>query len=148
MLRQLAVGLFMGKIMGDMCEKSAPGTKLFHQAQRVGDSGMRGMRLVPQRIEKQYVQAAQALHGLRRYLTEVGKIGGRPKTEPVDLRVTVQYGDRFKARPEQLQGAVDAIDLHARDPAVLVIGVKDVFKDVLQRIGGSGKSVQRNFFRA
>src|SRR5579872_2970190 len=118
--------------MRDMGKEGAPRLEFLHHAERVGHCGMRRMRLVAQCVEEKNVEPVQPFHGLRRYLAEVRKVSGRPKTEPVNLRIAVQHHDRLKICAKQLQGAIDGNNLHPGNAAVFVVSFKNVAENPLR----------------
>ncbi len=99
---------------------------------------------MPERVEKQDVQATQPLHRLWRDLAEIGEIGGRAKTETLNLHGAVDDLDRLKTRAEKLDRSVDVVHLHARQAAVFVIRIEDVTEHALHGLGGIRVRVQRN----
>ena len=61
MRRQRRIGLLMRQIVANMSEEGTPGFDPLHNAERIFHRRMRGMRLVPQRIEKQDVKVPQLI---------------------------------------------------------------------------------------
>ena len=59
-------GAFVPQVVAHVREERAPGVELLHQLQRLFDGGVGGMRTVPQRVQKQHVQAAQKLLAILR----------------------------------------------------------------------------------
>ena len=59
--RQGLIRFLVRQIVGDVSKESAPRLQFFHQAERVRHRGMRGMRAMAQRIQKEYIQPAQLL---------------------------------------------------------------------------------------
>src|SRR5689334_9008544 len=107
-IRKSPVRLLVRQIMRDVREKGAARLELFHQAQRIRDRGMRGMRAMTERVKKQDVQPAQLLLRFRRNLAEVGEVCGGAEAETVNLRVAVDDLHRLKTHAEQLQRAIDS----------------------------------------
>src|SRR5215468_9174510 len=142
------VSLFVGQVVRDVGEESTLRPELIHQAQGIGDRGVRGMGAVPERVQKQDVQVAQAIHGLGRDLAEVSQVGGGAEAKTMDGGVAMDQFDRLKCCAEQLQRTVDAVHLNAGDAAILVGCVKDVAKNALQRISCALVRVQRNLLGA
>src|SRR5215831_10622097 len=100
---------------------------------------------VPQRVKEKDIEIAQAAHGFRRYLTEVGEIRGRSEAETVDLSIAVNDFHRFERRAEQFQDAVDPLHLHASDAAVLVVGLKNIAEHVFDGLGCWIEGIERDF---
>src|SRR5215471_3084900 len=109
---------------------------------------MRGMRLVAQSVQKKNIQATQASHRFGGNFTEVSKIGSRTEAKAMNFSVAMENLYRFKTGAEQFQRTVNVIDLDARNSAVFVVGIKDVFENFLQGNCGVRKRVERNLLRA
>src|SRR5215470_4167067 len=109
---------------------------------------MRGMRLMAQGVQKKNIQAAQASHRLGGDFTEVSKISGRTETKAMNFSVAMENLYRFKAGAEQFQRTVNVVDLDAGNSAVFVVGIKNVFENLLQGDCGLRKRVERNLLRA
>src|SRR5208337_1896358 len=79
--RQFRIRFFMREVVTDVREKRALRFDLVHDSQRLLDGGMRGMRLVAQRIQEKNVEVAQFVERLRRHGTVVGEVSAGPEAE-------------------------------------------------------------------
>src|SRR5882672_10352213 len=102
------------------------------------------MRAMAESVKKQNIQAAQLLFGLCWNFAEVSEIGGRAKAEAVDIGFAVHDPDWLKARAKKLHRSVEAVHLHACDPAKFIVRLKDVAKNALQAAGRGFVRVKRD----
>src|ERR1039458_8707855 len=79
--RQRGVGRLVRQVVADVREKRALRFHRVHDLQRLLHGRMRGMRLVAQRVQKQYVEVAQLLQRFGRNLAVICQVGGRSETE-------------------------------------------------------------------
>ena len=130
-----------------MREKSALRTQAVDNGQRVSYGRMRRVRLMPQCIEKQNVEAFEFMHrGLGNFAV-VSEVGGRAEAISVNLALAVNQNDRLEAHAENVDGAVDGTELQQRQPAEFVIRVKNVGEHPAQKRGGFGPSIQGKLLR-
>src|SRR5882762_8884652 len=108
---------------------------------------MCGMRLMPQRIQKQNVQPFQLVERRVRNFAMVGEVGGGPETKAVDFRLAVDQPHRFEARAENLDGPVDRTQLQLRQAAEFVIGVEDITEHLAEKSGCIRTRVKRQLSR-
>ena len=145
--RQQAVGALVRQVVADVGEEGAPGAPaVSHGLDGAVHGGVRGMRLVAQRVQKQHVQAAQQFQRGLGNLAVIGEIGGRAEAEAVDgLAGRAESGwaetpGRTGRRPSRRSGA----GLELRNVGVLFFAVEDVAKTRLDGGHGLRRGVDRN----
>src|SRR5207245_2858940 len=72
-----------GAVVADRGEVGAAWIELFGVRDGALHGGMGGVGLVPQRVEKQHVQATHLLQRFGRDFAVIGKVGGGPEAVPV-----------------------------------------------------------------
>ena len=83
MRRQTLLRAGVSQIVADVREERAPGRQLLHRFERPLHGGMRGMRLMPQRVQEQHIQTAQQFHGLlAEYRCDPSDTPRSPKRNP------------------------------------------------------------------
>src|SRR5208282_2191882 len=102
---------------------------------------MRGMRLVAQRIQKQNVEAPQLLQRFGRDLAVIGQVGGRSETETDDRSFPMDHRHWLEARAEQLDRALDWLQVNQRQSAELVLCFKNVAEHTAQKFAGSRRGI-------
>src|SRR5207245_2546238 len=123
------LGARMWQIVTDMGEKGALRRQFLNVLNRSLDGGMRGMRRVTQRIQKQNVQAVQLRERFGRNLAVIGQVGRISETKPEDWRFPVKQPHRHHLQPEQLEGfASKYVRLQLRDHSFAAAAVKDVLE--------------------
>src|SRR5262245_28121841 len=106
--------------MTDVREERAPRMQTRHSLDRPIDRRMRGVRLIPQRIQKQHIQVLQQTDRFLRDLAVIGEIGGRTEAEAVDGLPAVQYRHRYELYAEQVEWAVDHLFFDLRNVGLLL----------------------------
>ena len=102
------------------------------------------MWLIAQRVKEQDVEPLQFSHRRFGDRAEVGQICRRSEAETVDLSLAVDHRYHFKLCAEQVEACVHSVHRYAREPAELVIGVKNVLEDLLDRVCGRAARVERH----
>ena len=100
--------------------------------------------MMPQRIQKQDVQAFQFRHRLFRHGAEVRQISGGAETKCVDRHIAVHYLHGRETRSKDIDGTIDRLQFNLRQSTVLIVGVEDVAEDIAQNPRGVFAGVQRN----
>src|ERR1700730_42844 len=100
MRRQSGVGGLVRQIVANVREECPLRLHPFHNAQRILHRGVRGMRLVPQRIQKKNVEALQLVKRRFWNLAVIGEISRASKAVAVNLRLTMNQSHRLEARTE------------------------------------------------
>src|SRR5215469_10477691 len=131
-LRQLGVGRLVRKIVRHVSEERALRLQLFDDLQRILERRVRGMRMVPQRIENQNIEPLQLRHRVIRDRAEIRCIGCRTEAVGLDGIVTMIYNQLNELRAKHSDRPVDLTNLDLRQPAVFVVAIKDVAKDMPQ----------------
>src|SRR5664279_4173743 len=109
---------------------------------------MRGMRMVPQRIEKQDVESLQLLQRLFWDVAEVREVCGRAEAIRLDRDVSVEHLQWCEDCSEEVHRPIDRAQLHLRQTAVLVIRLEDVAENGTQRLRRGIAGVEGNFAAA
>src|SRR5579864_1255697 len=78
--------------------------EFFHRFKRPLHRRMRGVRFVPERVEKQYIQAAQLLHRLVGNVAVIGEIRRRAEAEAMHRALAVAETDRHELQAKQFNG--------------------------------------------
>src|SRR5690349_23721485 len=130
--------------MANVCKERSLRLQLLHNAHRVFYRRMRGMGLVPQRIQEQNVQLLQLGKRRLRNGAEIGEVRGGPEAIPVDFSIAMKNLYRLEAGAIQLHRASHGVHLHLRHGAVLVPVVKNVAEHAAQDSGHSIAGIERN----
>src|SRR5579859_3337941 len=101
--RQRVFRLLVRQVMADVCKESSPGRELCDRLNRPLNGGMRGVRLVTQGVQKEHIQAAQAVHRLLRNVAVIREIRGATKAETVNRRTPVQQTDGRELQTEKVE---------------------------------------------
>src|SRR5690242_14485217 len=103
------------------------------------------MRLVAQRVEKQYVQSSQQLQGTRRDLAVVGQIGRVAKTESEDGGVAVPNRNWSETRAQDVERRpVKFVKFELGNISSPVGSVENIGKRAPDDIHRFGRRVDRN----
>src|SRR5271156_6617969 len=143
MRRQSSVGGFMRQIVTNMREESPLRLNPLYNAQRILHRRVRGMRFMPQRVQKKNIQSLQLMERRLRYLAVIGEIRRASEAEAVDLRFSMNQSHRLEARPKKVHRTVNRPQLQLRQAAILVIGVKNVAEHAAQKSRSIGTSIKR-----
>src|SRR5436305_1045775 len=108
---------------------------------------MRGMRLVPQRIQKQNVESFELMHGRIGDLAVIGEISGRSEAIAVDLALAVDENHRFEAGTENLYRPINGPQFEKRQAAEFVIRIENVAEHFAQKSSGFRARVERQLVR-
>src|SRR5947209_10827622 len=63
---------------------------------------MRRMRLVPERVQKQHIEARELAHRFRGYIAMVGQIRRCPESKPVNDVAAMKQANWLKLEPEKI----------------------------------------------
>src|SRR5580692_3633194 len=89
MRRQDGVGRLMWQVVANMRKERPLRLHPLHDAQGILHRRVRGMRLVPERVQKKNVQPFQLAKRRHRYFAVIGEIRRRPKAEAIDLSIAM-----------------------------------------------------------
>src|ERR1019366_7318082 len=115
--------------------------------QRLFYGGMRGMRLVAQRIQKENVEAAQFLQRFGRDLAVIGQVSSRSETETDNRSFAVDYRHRLEARAKQFNGALDGKQIDQRQSAKLILRFENIAEHTAQKIACSRRRIKGQLTR-
>src|SRR5208282_5779792 len=94
------------------------------------------MRMVPERIKEQDVEALQLGQRLLRNAAEISEISSRTEAIALDGSVAVMHRQRSKRGPEEVQRPLHRLYLNLCESTVLVVRLEDVAKDAAQHLSG------------
>src|SRR5664280_558499 len=138
----------MRQVVRDMCEVRVLRFQPLHQLQRVPHRRMRGMRMVPQRIEKQDVESLQSFQRLFRDVAEVREVRGRAEAIGFDRGISVEHLEWCEYRSEEVHRPIHRSQLYLRQTAILVIRLEDVAENGTQRLRRGIAGVEGNLAAA
>ena len=102
-LRQPRICRLIIKSMRNMREKRAPRPDSLNHPDRLRNTEMRRVRLLPQRIQNQRVQAFEILPTLVGNLVTVRRVGGVSNSKSEDVGIAVQQPKRLHMRLKHLE---------------------------------------------
>src|SRR4051812_27489736 len=133
----------MRQVVRDVREEGAPGGELFYQAQGILYRRVRGVRLMPQRVQEKDVQSTKLRFARSRDVAEVSKVRRVAETKAMDLVIAMHHADRLDARAEKFERLSDIQQLDLRFARILVGFVEDVSEGIAQRPRGVRVGVKR-----
>src|SRR4051794_36695144 len=110
----------MRQVMRDVRKEGALGRELFHQAQRVLYRRVRGVRLVPQRVQEKDIQSTQLWLARRRNVAEVSEVSRVAEAKAMDLVIAMHHADGLDARAEKFEGLSNIQQLDLRLARILI----------------------------
>src|SRR5208283_4031152 len=119
-----------------------------HQFQRIPHRRMRGMWMMPERIEKQDIEVLQLGKRLFRHTAEISEICHSTEAITLDGSIAMMHNQRSERRPKQFQRPIHRPYLDLREPTVLVVRLEDVPEDVAQHLLGHSAGKQWNLSAA
>src|SRR6266496_3971519 len=126
--------------MGEECPL---GLQARNSRQRMFNRRVRGVRLIPQRIQKQNIQPFQLTQRFLWNVAMIGQVSARAKAETVNLGIAMNEHNRFKLCSEKLQHAIDRSQLDLRQAAEFVVGVKNISKHATNKLRRIRVGVER-----
>jgi hypothetical protein len=121
------------QIMAHVNEVGASGLELFDDRNGLVEMRMTGVRVAPERVEDQYVEALKQGEAYVRNIAHVGQVGCAAEAIACDLLASVGYGDAAKACAEQVHSGswsgIDAVNFDPRAGGVAVLFAKGVLED-------------------
>src|SRR5580658_6180525 len=97
----------MPQVMANMREERALGFHPLHDAQRILHRRVRGVRLVPQGIQKENIQPFQLLERRLWDFAVIGEISRTAKAKAVDFSFAMNQAHGLKASPEEIDRPIN-----------------------------------------
>ena len=145
---QRGIGGFVRQIVANVREERPLRFQPLNNRKRILHRRVRGMRLVPQRVQKQNVQPSQLIAS-----TIPESRCGRSDTPPSrngsrKSGFAMNHGHRFEAHAKHIYRPVNRLQFQLRQPAKLVVCVKDVAEHSAQKRRRIGTRVERQVYPA
>src|ERR1700678_648600 len=144
---QCGIGRFMRQVMANMREKCTLRFYLVHNLQRLLNGGMRGMRLIAKRIQKEDVETAQLVQGFSRHLAVISEGGGRSEKKTNNRCLAMDDCQRLKACAEQFNRAFNRMEFDLGQSAKFIHRLKNIAEHVAQKFAGARHGIKRKFAR-
>src|SRR5438309_3696125 len=105
---------------------------------------MRWVRTMTQGVKKENVESAKLRLGRVGNFAEIGEIRSRTEAVSDDRLAAVKHFNWLEARPEQLDGAVQFLQVNLRQCRVIGIAVEDVLEYAFDLLRSRGASIKWN----